>query len=377
MEKIKKRQGGYKLDKKKILTEEAVPGMIVAEDVFGLQDYLIIPAETELTNHSITRLKFYAVHEFYIMVKEDGEPEVRTEQEEAFSDTYSEYMKKTPEFKKFQESFQKFNEDFKKQVSIINGKLEEPIDEKKLLTSMESILENARNGIHVMHMMHCMRDSDDVTYTHSLNVALLCNAFGHWLKYSEEDIKVLTLAGLLHDIGKLTVPSAIMMKPSTLTPKEFEIIKKHPEEGYLLLENEKLDKRIKLATLQHHERIDGTGYPKGLMDNDIDNFAQIVSIVDIYVAMISPRIYRRANCPFEAMSVLEKEGFLRFKPEFVLIFLENMANTYVTCTVRLNDDRVGEIVMIDSRNITKPLVKVEGEFVDLSREKGLFIRELV
>lgn len=365
------------LDKKKILTEEAVPGMIVAEDIFGLQDYLIIPAETELTNHSITRLKFYAVHEFYIMVKEDGEPEVRDEQEEDFSDSYSEYMKKTPEFKKFQESFQKFNEDFKKQVSIINGKLEEPIDEKKLLTSMESILENARNGIHVMHMMHCMRDSDDVTYTHSLNVALLCNAFGHWLQYSEEDIKVLTLAGLLHDIGKLAVPSAIMMKPSTLTPKEFEIIKKHPEEGYLLLESEKIDKRIKLATLQHHERIDGTGYPKGLMDNDIDNFAQIVSIVDIYVAMISPRIYRRANCPFEAMSVLEKEGFLRFKPEFVLIFLENMANTYVTCTVKLNDDRVGEIVMIDSRNITKPLVNVEGEFVDLSREKDLFIRELV
>lgn len=374
---FKKRQGGYKVDKKKILTEDAIPGMIVAEDIYGLQDYLIIPAETEITNHSITRLKFYAVHEFYIMVNEEGEPEQKKVIEENFSDSYSEHIKKTPEFKRFQEAFQKFNEDFKKQVAIISGKLKEPINEKKLFSSMESILDNTRNGIHIMHMMHCMRDSDDVTYTHSLNVALLCNAFGHWLKYSEEDIRVLTLAGLLHDIGKMTVPSAIMMKPSTLTPMEFELIKNHPKEGYLLLESEKLDKRIKLAVLQHHERIDGTGYPKGLMDNDIDDFAQIVSIVDIYVAMISPRIYRRANCPFEAMSVFEQEGFRKFKPEFILIFLENMANTYVNCTVRLSDERIGEIVMIDSRNITKPMVKVGEEFVDLSRERNLFIQELI
>ncbi|MBD5087617.1 MAG: HD-GYP domain-containing protein [Clostridiales bacterium] len=365
------------MDKKKILTEEAIPGMIVAEDIYGLQDYLIISAGTEITNHSITRLKFYAIHEFYIMVNDEGETEQKKAIEENFSDSYSEHIKKTPEFKKFQEAFQKFNEDFKKQVSIISGKLKEPINEKKLFSSMKSILDNTRNGIHIMHMMHCMRDSDDVTYTHSLNVALLCNAFGHWLKYSEEDIHALTLAGLLHDIGKLTVPSAIMMKPSTLTPMEFELIKNHPKEGYLLLESEKLDKRIKLAVLQHHERIDGTGYPKGLMDNDIDNFAQIVSIVDIYVAMISPRIYRRANCPFEAMSVFEQEGFRKFKPEFILIFLENMANIYVNCTVRLSDERIGEIVMIDSRNITKPMVKVGEEFVDLSKQKDLFIRELI
>lgn len=374
---FKKRQGGYKVDKKRILTEEAVPGMIVAEDIYGLQDYLIIPAETELTNHSITRLKFYAIHELYIMVNEEGEPEQKKAIEESFSDSYSEHIKKTPEFKKFQETFQKVTEDFKKQISMLDGKLCEPISEKKLLSSIENILDNTRNGTHVMHMMHCMRDSDDVTYTHSLNVALLCNAFGHWLRYSEEDINILTLAGLLHDIGKLTVPSAIMMKPSTLTPMEFDLVKNHPREGYLLLEDEKLDKRIKLAVLQHHERIDGTGYPKGLMDNAIDDFAQIVSIVDIYVAMISPRVYRRANCPFEAMSVLEQEGFRKFKPEFILIFLEGMANIYVNCTVKLSDGRVGEIVMIDYRNITNPMVKVGEEFVDLSREKDLFIQELI
>lgn len=181
----------------------------------------------------------------------------------------------------------------------------------------------------------------------------------------------------MHDIGKLTIPSSVMMKPSRLTPMEFDLVKNHPQEGYLLLENEKIDKRVKLAALQHHERIDGSGYPKGLMDNHIDDFAQIVSIVDIYEAMISPRIYRRANCPFEAMSVLEREGFRKFKPEFILIFLEGMASTYINCTVKLSDDRIGEIIMIDSRNITRPLVKIDDSFIDLSKEKNLFIKEMI
>lgn len=365
------------MDTKVIRTEEAVPGMVVAEDIYGLQDYLIIPAETELTNHSITRLKFYAIQEFSIIVNEEGEPEQIEEPEEVFEDSYSEYIKHTPEFKKFQDSFQEVTKDLKKQISIIRGKLSEPINEERLLSSVESILGDTRNGTHVTHMIHCMRDSDDVTYTHSLNVALLCNAFGHWLRYSQEDINTLTLAGLLHDIGKLTVPSAIMLKKNKLTPGELTLLKNHPREGYLLLENEKLDKRVKMAALQHHERMDGSGYPKGLTNNDIDDFAQIVSIVDIYVAMISPRVYREAICPFEAMSVFEQEGFRKFKPEFILIFLEGMANTYINCSVKLSDGRAGEIVMIDSRSITRPMVKVEDEFVDLAKEKDLFIQELI
>lgn len=365
------------METKLILTEEAVPGMIVAEDIYGLQDYLIIPAETELTNRSITRLKFYAIREFHIIVKEDGELEQAQEIEEIFSNSYSEYIKKTPEFKKFQETFREVAGELKNQLSIIGGKLKEPVNEKKMLSSMENILSDARNGTHIMHMMHCMRDSDDAVYTHSLNVALICNAFGHWLKYSDEDIDTLTLAGLLHDIGKLTVPSAIMDKPGKLTPGEFELVKHHPENGYALLENEEIDKRVKLSTLQHHECIDGTGYPNGLIGSQINDFSQIVSIVDIYVAMISPRAYRPANCPFEAMSVFEQEGFRKFKPEFILCFLEGMANTYINCTVRLSDDRIGEIVMIDSKNITRPMVKVDNDFVDLSKEKDLFIQELV
>lgn len=364
------------MNTKLIPTTEIVPGMIVAEDIFGLQDYLIIPAHSELTNHSITRLRFYGIKEILIELDESGEPD-RRDEGEIISDSYSEYIKKTTEFKKFKSSFSSVQASFKKRLSITNRKLEKPIATEELLSDMKNILDESRNGIHVLHMLHCMRDNDDATYAHSVSVALLCNVFGHWLKYSNEDIKVLTLCGLLHDIGKMLVPSNIISKPSTLSKVEYDIVKNHPTDGYHLLEDQDLDERVKKAALMHHERRDGSGYPQGLKDDQIDEFAQIVAIADIYEAMTSPRVYRRPNCPFDAIGVFEQDGFQMFDPALLLTFLEGLANTYVNCSVKLSDNRVGEIVMIDSHNITKPVVKIESAFIDLSKEKDLSIKEVL
>ena len=114
-------KGDFPLKTKIITTAEAVPGMIVAEDIFGLQDYLIIPAHSELTNHSITRLKFYAINQIKIEINEDGEPE-RMDYGNTASDTYSEYIKSTLEFKKFNQAYDSVVTDFKKKIATVNGK---------------------------------------------------------------------------------------------------------------------------------------------------------------------------------------------------------------------------------------------------------------
>lgn len=361
-----------------ITTEEATPGMIVAEDIFGLQDYLIIPAHAELTYHSITRLKFYAIDHILIEVNEDGEPTVTTaEFEDLMSDTYSEYTMKTPEFKKFDTSYDMAVSDFKTRIEILNGRLKNPLNTEELYNDMRNILNDARNGTHIIHMLECLKDSSDAIYHHSISVSVLCNVIGHWLKYSEKDIQNLTLAGMLHDIGKTTIPSAIIDKPTRLTPAEFEIIKAHAQNGYNLLINQHLDSHILNATLMHHERIDGSGYPRGLKGNQIDDFAQIVAMADIYIAMTNPRVYRRANCPFDAMKVFEQEGYQMFSPRLMLPFLEGMANSYVNATIRLNDDRVGEIIFIDSQHITRPLVKVGNEYINLREHYDLHIQDVL
>ncbi|MBQ1688261.1 MAG: HD-GYP domain-containing protein [Lachnospiraceae bacterium] len=359
-----------------IPTEEAIPGMIVAEDIFGLQDYLIIPANSELTNHSITRLKFYAIKQISIVLNEEGEPEQLT-YGDLSAETYSEYIKNTPEFQKFHKEYSNVVEDFKKKIQIINNRLKDPLDSSDLSEQMENILLESRNNIHVIHMLQCLQDSNDETYHHSISVAIMCNVMGHWMHYSEEDIKVLTLAGMLHDIGKITVPSAIIYKNSRLTKVEYEIVKNHVKEGYKLLLDQDLDDRILNAALMHHERLDGSGYPNGLKGSEIDEFAQIVAVADVYIAMTNPRAYRRANCPFDAISVLIQDGYDKFSAKVLLPFFEGMAQSYLNATVKLSSDEVGEIIFIDANNITRPVVKVGHNFVDLNKNRNLHIQEVL
>lgn len=364
------------MNTKTIPTEQAVPGMIVAEDVYGLQDYLIIPAHSELTNHSITRLKFYTISQITIEIDDNGEPE-KMDYGDLSAETYSEYVQNTPEFAKFHQNYTSVVDDFKNRIEVLNGHLKEPLETETLNHDMENILSGARNSTHVVHMLQCLRDSDDVTYHHSISVAIMCNVIGHWMRYSQEDIDVLTLAGMLHDIGKIVVPSAIIYKPTRLTPAEYAIVQNHVQEGYKLLQDQNLDQRVLNAVLMHHERLDGSGYPNGLKDDQIDEFAQIVAIADVYIAMVNPRAYRQANCAFDALSVLQQEGYSKFSAKVLVPFFEGMANSLINSTVKLSDDTVGDIIMIDAINITRPVVRVGHNFVDLKKAKNLHIQEIL
>ena len=144
-----------------------------------------------------------------------------------------------------------------------------------------------------------MRDVDDLTYVHSMNVALIASVIGKWMGYNQEKIKVLTLAGLMHDIGKLLIPEKILNKPGNLTDNEYEIMKKHVNLGYEQVKNKFMPMSVKEAILLHHEKCDGTGYPFGLKSDKIPETAKIIAIADVYDAMTSSRIYRAPICPFE------------------------------------------------------------------------------
>lgn len=354
--------------------------MLVAEDVYGINDYLILPKGTELTNYSITRLKFYSITDISIAITEDGEVhtvETSIPEIETVPDSYSEFIKGTPEFIKFKSAFQDCASSLKTTLSGLYHNLGKPLNQTTLLNETRNILSESRNGTHVFHMLHCMRDNDDVTYAHSVNVALICNVFGKWLKLSDEDIQVLTLCGLLHDVGKVKVPAGIISKPNSLTKGEYSVIQNHPIDGYELLDKENLDERIKYAAIMHHERCDGSGYPHQLSSKQIDEFAKIVAIADIYDAMTSSRVYRAPLCPFDVINIFQEEGLQKYDPHYLLTFLEGIVNTYVNCTVRLSDGRVGDIIMIDVNNLSRPVVKIGASFVDLAKNKDLSIIAII
>ncbi len=163
---------------------------------------------------------------------------------------------------------------------------------------IDELLENKD----VMVNMIDLKCYDNYTYMHSVNVAVLSIVTGIAVGLDRDALSQLGLSAILHDIGKVFVSKKIINKPDILTDKEFEAVKKHSEYGYKYTKEQfRLSPRITAGILDHHEKYNGTGYPKGKSGNMISQFGRIITVADIYDALSSERPYRRAQSPSEAM----------------------------------------------------------------------------
>lgn len=158
-----------------------------------------------------------------------------------------------------------------------------------------------------------------------------------------------------------------------MTDAEYSTIKTHTINGYQILKNRDIDQRIKYTALMHHERCNGSGYPNKFHSSNIDSFAKIVAIADVYDAMTSARVYRSALSPFEAISNFESEGLQKYDPHYIITFLEEIVLSYLGNRVLLSNHLEGEIIMINKQALSKPIVQVGKRFIDLSKEKDLTI----
>lgn len=357
---------------RRVSTRSLMPGMIAAEDVFSFSNSLILAKGTVLTDKAITKLEVYSI--FNLRVEDEWAEIPSDESEEDIS--YSERLKQTPEFQHFAEDFHKETETFK---NTINGAMDDiaNLDVDQLIQSSLALLSSDGNHVNVFDMLHNMRELDDSTYVHCMNVGLICNVFAHWLRMDEEDVKTATLCGLLHDIGKLKMPEDILKKPSKLTSKEYKIIQTHPKEGFNLLQTSPVNEHVKNAALMHHERCDGSGYPLQLSSAQIDPFAKMVAIADVYDAMTSARVYRGPLCPFKVIESFEQEGFQKYDAQYILTFLSNIVNTYLLHRVRLSDGQEGDIVFINPDKLSKPTVKVGSHYINLTSQPSLSIDAIV
>lgn len=361
--------GGKQMEAIRVRTDEAKVGMVVAADVYSANDQLILTKGTRLDERMISKLRFYNIYGLYVY---NGDPDAEPSKEES----YIEMVRSTPEFRKFNRRYvQSVNRLENSFQSMISGEGEVDLD--SLMEETDRLLKEGRTGIHIFEMLHGIRDYDDMTYVHSLNVSLICSIFAKWLKMSKEETKILTQAGLLHDIGKMLVPKNIISKPSKLSPEEYEEMKMHTVKGYQMLKDMNLDIRVKYAALMHHERCDGSGYPNGFKANQIEEFSKIVAIADVYDAMTSNRSYRQAICPFDVVENFERDGFLKFDPAYLLVFLERIIESYLHNVVRLNDGREGEVVMINKLSLSRPVIRCGSTFIDLSKEPKLTIEAIV
>lgn len=358
---------------KRLPTQQLVPGMVVADDVMNSNHQLILSKDTVLTDALIMKLDLYGVLTIHVKDKILAQPE---SQPAPTGPSYFERVKKSPQFQIFKKVYEEEVDSFK---GMLNNVVEKntQLDVKELLSRSLMMVTDAHGHISILDMLHNMREYDDSTFAHCLNVGLICNVFAHWLQFSEEDIEMVTACGLLHDVGKLLVPRDLITKPGKLTDLEYYQVKKHSFEGYQLLMSQNIDKHICNAALMHHERCDGSGYPQGLKDNEIDRYAKMVAIADVYDAMTSARVYRAPICPFKVIEIFETEGLQRYDVAYVLRFLENIVDTYIQNRCRLSDGREGTIIFINKPKLSRPVVQCGDIYVNLSEEPDLCIDTLL
>lgn len=358
------------MTKKSIATNKLIPGMILANSVYNNADHLILPKGSRITEESITRLQFYGIDRVLI----ESLVSSGSSDDDIFLTTYTERVKASEEFSNFKTKFDdtvgfmKFALD-----EVVAGNVSPEMLED-LSASAINLTNTSGNNLELLDMLHSMRDSDDVTYTHSLNVSIISAIIGRWLHMSEEDIDMLSVAALFHDIGKLLIPQELLHKPDKLTNEEEAIIKTHAYKGYQLLQSSGMDEQIALAAMQHHERCDGSGYPGRLTRNNINSFAKIIAIADVYDAMTSTRSYHAPLCTFEVLSMFEKEGYQHYESAYLIPFMQNVVNSYIHNTVLLNNGEKGEVIMINKNALSRPIVHCEGQvYHDLLQEKNLKI----
>ncbi|MCL2766526.1 MAG: HD-GYP domain-containing protein, partial [Peptococcaceae bacterium] len=204
-----------------------------------------------------------------------------------------------------------------------------------------------------------VRMLDDYLFSHSVNVCVLSVMTGITMGYDRNDLQLLGVGALLHDLGKTKIPDGLMEKQNTLNNQEWEEIKKHTIWGYeLITKAGVLDEAVAVIALQHHENYDGSGYPEGISMEQIAEFAQIVSIADKFDAITSNRSYRAAYPPIEAYEMCEAALNYFVKESVARAFMYNIAAYPANTVVELSNGMIGVATKTYKGNSLYPMVKV-------------------
>ncbi len=336
---------------KRISVVHARVGMKVANTIFSRLGTLLVHKDTVLDTGLLKKIRSLGIKtvDIYLEVAESKEPTLNIE--------YATIMKEVQTFL----------------TQVKEGK-------KVELSALTNIIDGIKEMRQNQDVILCLSENfrpEYYLYSHSLNVALLAMLIGKWMQLSEKKITQLIYCGILHDIGKLMIDPKILNKPGQLDKVEFEEIKKHTVYGYRLVEQLKfLSNDIKSGILFHHERDDGSGYPQGLTGNQIPTIAKIIAIADIFDAMTSKRVYSKEETAFQVLKLMEDQSYGKLDLGITRTLLSNIASYYLGYHVVLSNDIKGEIVFINPNRVSRPLIKTENGFVDLSMEDHLEVKRM-
>lgn len=338
-------------------------GKELGEDILSESGLLLLKSGTVLTNRHIIILQNQIER---TKVKINQEKEIPKENSLSYLDQHELELQTL-----YEESLAKIKE----KLSLIKKEQVPFIHELKEIYI--PVLEKILNNDNMSSLLKVMQQSSkDYLYEHSLNVAIMSTIIGRLLGQSKNELFELAEMGLLHDIGMLALPERILNKPSKLHVAEEELVRHHTSKGTRILQKmgEKRESIIKAALL-HHERMNGSGYPKKLVGQQIPFSVQIIAVADIFTAMTSVRPFRDSISQLQACHELMNEmqkGY--YSPAIVIPFVRYIMRQHLGEKIKLSNGKNGKLVFIHENEPHQPLVQMEdGSYIDLRKEKLTFI----
>lgn len=230
----------------------------------------------------------------------------------------------------------------------------------------------------VLTFAPCNINEYDYLYHNAVLCSLTSYQLAQWHGLPQKDWMQVAFAGLLHDIGNTRIDPQILFKTGPLSEAEQDEMRMHTTYGYQQLrKTSAINEGVRLTALQHHEKMDGSGYPFRLSEEKIHIYARIVAIADIFHAMTLNRTYRRAVSPYLVLEQIKTESFGKLDPSIVQTFVSKVTQFHNGTRVRLSNDQIGEIVFSDRNHPTRPMVSVHGKIINLVQENNLYIEEVL
>ncbi|WNS74849.1 HD-GYP domain-containing protein [Bacillus sp. DTU_2020_1000418_1_SI_GHA_SEK_038] len=303
-------------------------GTILAKAIYNEKGQILLNKGIILKDSMIQRLQDLGIT--YIFIKDSETEDIE------YEGTLSDSMRREA-IQTICSTFQEIQND----LDITNSFVVEQAS-KRFSEIIRYLLTEIKEKSELLNLIADAYTYDNYIFTHSLNVTLYSLAIGMELRLSTKELEILGLGAIFHDIGKLKVSLDILLKPEKLTDIEYEAIKQHADEGFQILRKvHTIPLLVAHCAYQHHERLNGTGYPRGLLGPDIHYFGKIIAVADVFDAITSNRVYRKAMLPSEALEVLYAGSGSLFDQKVVEAFRLAVAIYPVGLSVVLNDGRKG------------------------------------
>lgn len=254
----------------------------------------------------------------------------------------------------------------------INGR----IDHEYVKETFRPLTDCLNKQHNLVDLLLELNNKDDYTYQHSIQVGMLSYYIARWNEYSEEEAQYISIAGYLHDIGKCRIDAELLQNPDELTPEQEALVAKHTQYGYEIISNSNYPYTIALVALQHHERIDGSGYPMHLGGANISPYAKIVMVADLYSNLITNHPNKIKQDLFTVLQHLYDLSFVSLDPVITLNFISHMLPNFIGKKVVLDTEEIGKIIMIKNNDFFRPLIQIENHFIDLAVERQLKIKQV-